>query len=334
MILTKDKPRILIDSFANPTKPAPLCTLSAETELPSFITRTDIGYAVTNGTPETPATLIELRRVSLKSGQPIIIATLQGEPMDVAWSPDGSSVAVLLSAYATDGANGNQVWLKAGSAAPRALTPLIEYGGRDGSLSDQTIVRFSHDGKYLLMVDTYIAGPAPQSANQAVIQVYSVPDGKLIWVPPSALGSSQANKIDPAITMAVWSQTSDRLYYRDLTGVHTWDPAATVATLAAKLVWYSPTMSPDGSRLAYVANMTTQPRIEIRNLLDGSIRVLAGLKGEPLLLSDQEMIEAHYVRNTQFGPPFTPTSYYILNLLTNQETALPGILWPVDNWPR
>jgi hypothetical protein len=71
-----------------------------------------------------------------------------------------------------------------------------------------------------------------------------------------------------------------------------------------------------------------------RNFVDGSVRVLAGVKGDPLLLSNQDMIEAHFIRNTRYGPPYTATGYFELNLLTNKETPIPGILFPLDSWPR
>jgi hypothetical protein len=327
MLRTQDNLHTLIDSFANPTKPQTLCSLSPEAGTPKFISATEIGYATANATSDPNVNVTTIQRLSLRSGsQPTTVATVQGNVMDVAWSPDASSFAYLTYATAANlgSGAGNQLWLKIGNAAPKPVSPLIPLFGRDGSVSDQTIVRFSPDGKYLLMVDTFVSGAAPALPKLAEFQVLSAHDGSLVWVPPSALGAS-GNKIGPFITMAAWSQTSDRLYYRDLAGVHTWDPPTTVGMMAAGLVWYSPSMSPDGSSLAYAANLTTQPRLEIRNLANGSIRVLAGLKGDPLLLSDQQMIEAHYIRNTQIGPPYIPTRYYELNLVTNKETLLPPI---------
>jgi hypothetical protein len=336
MLRTQDNLHTLIDSFANPTKPVTLCSLSPEAGSPKFISATEIGYATANATSDPNVNITTIQRLSLSSGsKPVTVATVQGNVMDVAWSPDASSFAYLtyVTAANVGSGAGNQLWLKSGSAAPKPVSPLIPLFGRDGSVSDETIVRFSRDGKYLLMVDSFVTGAAPALEKLAAFQVISVQDGGLVWVPPSALGAS-GNKGGPFITMAVWSQTSDRLYYRDLTGVHTWDPPTTLGIMAAGLVWYSPSMSPDGSLLAYANNLTTQPRIEIRNVANGSIRVLAGLKGEPLLLSDQQMIEAHYIRNTQFGPPYTATGYYILDLLTNKETAIPGIYLPMDSWPH
>ena len=329
MLRTKDNLHTLIESLANPAKPVTLCSLSAVADSPKFISPTEIGFGIASSTPNPNVNVTAIQRLSLKPGaKPITVATVQGNVLDVAWSPDGSSVAYL--AYP---AGANQLWLKAGSAKPKALTPVIPLFGRDVYPDDQTIVRFSPDGKYVLMVDTFVTGAAPASAKLAAFQVLSAQNGSLIWVPPTALGVS-GSKVGPYITMAAWSPTSDRIYYRDQAGVHTWDPPATVATLAAKLVWYWPSVSPDGSRLAYAANMTTQPRIEVRNLANGSIKVLAGMKGDPLMLSDTEMIEAHFIRNTQYGPQYIPTGYYVLNLLTNKETAIPPIVGPLDSWPR
>jgi hypothetical protein len=332
MLRTQDNLHTLIDSFADPAKPATLCSLSAEAGSPKFISATEIGYATSNATPDTVGTVSEIQRMSLIDKRPLTVATVQGQVMDAAWSPDGSNVAYLAYISSPDGSSGNQMWLKRGTAPATAVTPLIPQFGRDVSVDDQTIVRFSPDGQYVVMVDTFVAGPVPALEKLAAFQVISVQNGSLVWVPRSALGAT--GKYGGWVTMAAWSQTSDRLYYRDQAGVHTWDPPTTVGTMAAGLLWYSPSLSPDGSLLAYAANMTTQPRIEIRNLVDGSIRALTGMRGEPLLLSNQEMIEAHYIRNTQVGPQYAATGYYILDLLTSKETAIPGILQPMDSWPR
>lgn len=329
MLRTKDNLHTLIVSLANPAKPVTLCSLSAVADSPKFISPNEIGYGIASSTSNPNVNVTAIQRLSLKpGGKPITVATVQGNVLDVAWSPDGSSVAYL--AY-PDG--GNQLWLKAGTAKPKPLTPVIPLFGRDVFPDDQTIVRFSPDGKYVLMVDTFVSGAAPTLEKMAEFQVLSAQNGSLIWVPPSALGVS-GSKVGPYITMAAWSQTSDRLYYRDPTGVHTWDPPKTVGTLAAKLVWYSPSVSPDGSLVAFTTNMTTKPSVNIRNLSNGSVRVLAGLKGLPVLLSENVMIEAHFIRHTQFGPPYAPTDFYVLDLATNKETLLKGILQPLDSWPR
>jgi hypothetical protein len=326
----------LIDSFANPTHPVTLCSLSGNAYDVRFISRTEIGYAINSSSNDPINGILEIQRMSLIDRRPITVVTQQGDALDVAWSPDGSSVAYLLY---TEDANlgsgaGNQLWLKTGSAAPRPISPLIPLFGRDGSVNDQTIVRFSHDGKYVLMVDTFVTGVAPELPKLAAFQVLSAEDGSLVWVPPSALGVS-GGKSGPFITMAAWSHLSDRLYYRDQAGVHTWDAPATVGMLAQGLAWLSPSVSPDDRLVAYSVVVGGLPQIQMRDLaVAGSVRVLPGALGDPIMLSNQEMFEAHFVRSNQYGPPYVGTGNYVLNLLTKVETELPGIFPPIDVWPH
>ena len=316
LVLVQSPKGTLIESFANPMHPVTLCSISSNASNVKFISRTEIGYAITSN-PDSPYDgVTTLQRMSLKDKKPIGVATLQGYVADIEWSPDGSSVAILAS----------QLWLKVGSAAPRALTAPFEGGGREGTSFDESIVRFSHDGKYLVMVNTGVYGQAPKSAAQAMLQVRSVPDGKLVWVAPTALKESSWT------TMAAWSHLSDRLYYyyglpNGQHGVLTWDAPARVATFAGSLAWRSPSVSLDDRLVAYeVISFTDQkPRVEVRDLVSGSVRVLPGVLGQPTLLSDTVMIEQHFVFDSAgMGPPYAPDRYYVLNLTTNKETALPA----------
>jgi hypothetical protein len=333
MLRTQDNLHTLIDSFANPAKPVTLCTLSADAGSPKFISATEIGYAISNATPETVGTVSEIQRMSLIDKRPVTVATVAGQVMDVAWSADGSKVAYLADISSPNGSSGNQLWLKQGNSDPQALTPLIPQFGRDVSVDDETIVRFSPDGEFVAMVDTFVAGPAPALAKLAAFQVLSANDGGLIWVPTGALGA--AGKYGGWVTMAVWLHGSDRLLYRDTAGVHRWEISG-VRTLAAGLIWRSPSVSLDDRIVAYSAAGTTgKPHIELRNLTSGSVRVLSGTLGQPILLSDTVMLESHMVANTQGpGPAYIPSGLFALNFSTNVETPVPGILMPLDSWPR
>jgi len=173
---TLNNERILLTSLADAAHPSTLCTMSANAYDVKFISPTEIGYAI-NSSPDHPSegtTLIQ--RVSLTDPRPVTLASLQGVVLDVAWSPDGSNFAYIASTYSPNLGSGaaNQLWVKVGNAAPRALTPLIPLFGRGGSIDDETIVRFSYDGRYLLMVDTFVAGPAAASPDQAAFQVHSL----------------------------------------------------------------------------------------------------------------------------------------------------------------
>ena len=51
--------------------------------------------------------------------------------------------------------------------------------------------------------------------------------------------------------MAVWSPTSDTLFYRQGGDVWTWTPAGGSKSYLPGVSWYYPTISPDGHHLAY-----------------------------------------------------------------------------------
>jgi Tol biopolymer transport system component len=308
----------LVQSFADPIHPVTRYSLSLTSRIVKFISATEIGYT-TNSSPQSPISgVTTIWRMSLKDMKPIKVTTLTGDAIDVTWSPDGSNVAFIAYPTGTGDLSLNQLWLKVGSAPARALTPSIGFGGRGVSFgTDEVSVRFSYDGKFLLMVDTFFAGVRP--AGEAHFQVRSVPDGKLVWVPPGALEGAWT-------TMAVWAHSSNRLYYREA-GVQTWDAQTNaIGTLAANVSWSSPTMSLDDRFVAYETTAANgKPHVEVRDLASGSVRVLPGILGRPTLLSDTVMIEQHFVvDSTGMGPPYAPDRFFVLNLTTNEETALPA----------
>ena len=327
--------QVLLDSFHDPAHPTTLCTLAGAYNV-RFISGTEIGYVTLSLNNLTEGTSV-ISRMNLADLKPVFVVAVQGYVMDLAWSPDGSSVAYLVQVNAPGLGSGsaNQLWLKAGDAEPRAITPLMPLFGRGGSTSDETIVLFSRDGKYLLMVDTFVDGPAPASPDLAHFQVRSMPAGNLLWVPPSAL--TTGDKIGFSfVTMAAWSRTSDRLYYRDQTGVHTWDPPSSVGTLVAGLSWFSPSVSPDGRFVAYAVNMGDQPHVEVRDLVSNKVQVIPGVRGAPLFVGGSMFFQAEYVLGQQGpGPPYVQTGRdFVFDLRTNVETPLPVTVNLTDYWPR
>jgi hypothetical protein len=330
MAMTSDFQKVLIQSFHDPLHPTTLCTMSGGSF--KFISGTEIGI-VTISSPNDPIHGTSLvGRMSLTDLMPVTVVEVPGHVGEFAWSPDGSSVAYLVN-LAVPG-NANQVWLKTGNARPRALTPPITFGGRGGSIDDQILVSFSPDGRYVLVVDTALAGAVPASPDQASVQVHSVPDGNLVFVPPSALTSS--GKLDPFVTMAAWSRQTDRLYYRDPAGVHTWDPPAAEGILVAGLRWFFPSMSPDGRFVAYAVNMRDQPHVEVFDLGSNKVQVIPGTRGSPLFITANMLFEVEYILGQPGpGPPYGPNGRnFMFDLRTNVETPIPGNILPTDYWPR
>jgi Tol biopolymer transport system component len=317
-VWSADGKQILVQSFADPTHPAIVeaVTLPKAASV-RFISRTEIGYAI-NNLPDSPsAGVTEIWRMSFADKRPVSVAKVKGAVVDFAWSPDGSNLAYLVRTE-TPG-DGDRFWLKVGAAAARALTPVITVYGREYIGTDEMIVRFSQDGKYLVIVDT-VAAPR-------YFQVRSVPDGKLAFNPPEPSTGP--------LTMAAWSHFSNRIYYAS-SGVRSWDAVTKVVkVVVAGLNWSSPSVSPDDRLVAYSASgRDGKPHLEVRNLESGSVRILPGVRGMPILLSDNLMIEGHFLANVNGapGPAYYLGRFYSLNLVTNVETALSGP--PMDVWTR
>jgi len=319
MSSSPDGKHTLIQSFADPAHPVTQFSLNLTTRSARFISRGEIGYAISSQ-PDSPAAgVTEIWRMNLADKRPVSVAKFKGDAVDFAWSPDGSNLSYLVRTEVPSEAQ--RLWLKVGAAAPRALTPLIPLYGREYIASDELMVRFSHDGRYLLMVDTVV--------SPRYFQVWSVPGGKVVWSPPEPSTGP--------LTMAVWAHLSDRLYYQ-AAGVQTWDASTNrIGTLARRLGWYSPSVSPSDGFLAYVVEASGgKPHIEIRNVGSGSVRALSGTRGMPVMLSDDVIIEAHFIANTSPipTPAYIVSRYYVLNLLTNAETAMPASFQPHDVWPH
>jgi Tol biopolymer transport system component len=321
IVPSPDGKHTLVQNLADPAHPVTLYSLSIEPDIVRFISATEIGYA-TNSLGVTT-----IWRMSLKDMKPVSVAKVQGGTRTFTWSPDGTTVAYM----ANPG-----LWLKVGAASPRALTLHLPNPSRGPNSREQRGIDFSPDGKYLLMVDTFAAAGPPESADRAHFQVRSVPDLKFVWVPPAVLKGAWS-------TQAVWSHLSDRLYYNDVQGfqplapgVQTWDPPSTVTALAPDVAWYSPSVSPDDRLVAYAVGIDEgAPHVEVRDLQSGSVRALPGILGAPFFLTNDVMIESHYVPNTQgIGAPYWPGPVFVLNLVTNEETPLPAGLRLMDIWPH
>ena len=111
--------------------------------------------------------------------------------------------------------------------------------GRCGSPDDSKNGAYTHSGSHLYVLDQ----PVPSSNILIVLQGNQQ---VLSLVPPSA-GWPQGAQ--PA--MAVWSPTSQLLFYRQQADVWRWTPAGGAQRYLSGVNWSSPTISADGSHLAY-----------------------------------------------------------------------------------
>jgi len=115
------------------------------------------------------------------------------------------------------------------------------HGGRCGSGDDSKQGAYTHSGAHLFVLDQ------PYSSLNSLVAV----EGQtplLSVVPPSAGWPQGAH---PA--MAVWSPTSETLYYRRGTDVWKWTPGSDPERYLPGVSWSYPTITPDGGHLAYTA---------------------------------------------------------------------------------
>jgi hypothetical protein len=322
----------LIISVRDPMHPTTLCTITNAFGV-RFISRTEVGYTTTAGTYDPNFGYSLIARMKLTDPTPIPVAKVEGQVPAVGWSPDGSSVAYLTYVGGNFSVpDTNQLWLKTGDAVPRALTPPITVHARGLFRDDQVAILFSPDGKYVVMADTVLDFGTPKSPDQAHFQVYSVPDGNLVWVPPSAVVRPTAGLT--FTTMAAWSrQDPHRLFYRDMAGVHTWDPPSAVGTLVSGMSWYTPSVSPDGRFVAYAIYEREQPHVEVRDLVSNKVQVIPGIRAAPVFVTDRYLFQAEYAPG-QSGPYFQTGREFIVDIRTSVETPLSVNAKPIDIWPR
>jgi hypothetical protein len=69
--------------------------------------------------------------------------------------------------------------------------------------------------------------------------------------------------------MALWSPTSETLYYRQGSDVWRWTPLGGAQRFLDGVTWQYPTISPDGSQLAYQVSTAGGPRVFLVDLVHG-----------------------------------------------------------------
>jgi Tol biopolymer transport system component len=164
--------------------------------------------------------------------------TATGQILAFAYSHDGSKLAFL-----QHDAPSGKATLHVRSGGQDSPLSLNAIPGRGISRDDEVRLEYAPDDHFLLMVDTLV-GNQGQSPETGQFLVLRSGDNTVAFLPPSGTSTNA--------TMAVWARGSDRLYYRDQSGVRSWDATATaVGTLIAGVRWYDPAVSPDGGSIAF-----------------------------------------------------------------------------------
>ncbi|MDQ6713481.1 MAG: hypothetical protein M3Z28_09895 [Candidatus Dormibacteraeota bacterium] len=279
--------------------PRLLCSLSGASRA-HFLSATEIAYARTIGGPS--ASTSSLIRLDLVTHHIQTVASGRQSIGEFSWSSDKSVVA-----YGWR----DQVFIRHGNSAPIAVAvPQMTHLGVDfAGYNYQEALRVSSDGRYLAVVETAFGR----------LQVFDTATGAMIW------GAPPGTVLDIR-TMAIWSHAGHRLYWRDNAGVHGWDPPTAVTTRVPGLIWYDPSLSPDGGTVAYTVRdaQTFVPHVELLDLQTGSRQVLSRpLRASPVFATSSTIWYSGETLTPNQLPPSSPTGQlFSYNLATHQETRL------------
>jgi hypothetical protein len=180
----------IVADVTDARNPRTICTLTGPWQ-PQFLTQTIVSWSAVQGSPGAPgASMIVV--LDLFTGTSTIAASWQGGGfMDglQAWSPDHNFLA-----YVTSDAGAVNLHLSS-SGGDRVVASLGAVPGPGVNPNeDDNYLGFSADGAYFALVQTFTG-----SGDQ--LQIRRTRDGSLVY--------SQA-----AGTMATWSSTGSRLYFR------------------------------------------------------------------------------------------------------------------------
>ena len=265
-----DRRDVVLCDALDPARPRTLPALEGSTSQ-VLLGRDLVGYvALKGGGPSSPPDQFTSvpSTLNLVTGQTTELGSSQGLALAAGWSPDASMVA-----YFTDSGGYHHYWLKRGSGAPGPFSTPAQVFGRGGSPDDQLLVGFSFDGQYVLVVDTFVSR----------LQVFRSSDGGLVYAAPS--GGAGGFR-----TMAAWSHSADRFYFRNNSGVYQWDASSGISSSIAGLIWFTPSLSPSDQLAAYAVGASRTPHVETRDLSSGAVTAFAPWRDSPLFTSERTLL--------------------------------------------
>ncbi len=252
--------------------------------------------------------------LDLATRQPVLEVSAAGYVPAFAYKHDGSALAYLVHDPLTGKAALH--WRANGQDTSYGLNTVP---GRGVGPDDELRLQYSPDDKYLLMVDTFVGqqAQAPETGQFIVFRA----DNTVAFVPPSGTSSNA--------TQAAWSRQTNRLYYRDASGIRTWDAEVhEVNTLAPGVHWYEPSPSADGHWIAYTTiDARAVPHVKLIDLTSAhTLDVSAQPRSHAVFVSPDTILyleEAPCATECLGGGYQTTGKILTYNLTTKTESALP-----------
>jgi hypothetical protein len=252
--------------------------------------------------------------LDLTTGKSTELASTPGAALAAGWSADGSNIA-----YFTDFGGVHYYWLKRGSAAPAAFSTAAQVFGRGGIPDDESLVAFSHDAQYVLVVDTAV--------NR--LQAFRTSDATMVYAAPS--GGAGGFR-----TMAVWSHTADRFYFRNNSGVYQWDASSGISSVIPGLKWSTPSLTADDRLVAYALGTDSTPHVETRVLSSGATTTFAAWRDSPVFIAATTLlVHEEAPCNTCMGRYNWTGKTLVVHTDTRAESDLGITGWQLGTfWPR
>ena len=233
IVLIHNGPTVLRD-YVDPLHPRTVCTFP-----PDFGGQIQLidAHHIVAGSEAYLYAVIEVPSLQYRWFQ--LPSSLDVFPYFIAVSPGLDSVAYLTN---NASANTDDIHLATKSGDRIVASLPNPHGGRCGSPEDSKPGDFTHSGNHLYVLDQ----PFPTLNSLLVLHHDQT---QLLLTPPGQLPNGWAVGAQPA--MALWSPTSETLYYRQNGDVWKLIPGGTPQRFLAGVAWTYPTISADGNHLAY-----------------------------------------------------------------------------------
>jgi hypothetical protein len=298
-------PTVVVRDIQDPANAKNLCRFDPAAMSPQFVSATRVAYETASN---------QLIEADLASGSTTLIATFGGGlgSGQYSVSPDGGSVTYL---------DGN-AWRLVTSAGNKVLTTLPAVPARGVNQDEDDIfLRYSPDGQYIALVQTFHTGGTGATAPD---QVRKAGDGSLVY---STTG----------MTMGVWASVPSRLFFRDSGGtVHRWDPGTGLSAVLP-LHWIGPKSSPDGRWIAYTFRSSGGlGGVGFFSVQGSSVSNTTppGRSGVRFLTNDLVWYIGERACSTCFGGQPTPTGVTYIYDIAGTSEVVSRLSNVYDAWPH
>jgi hypothetical protein len=298
-------PTVVVRDIQDPANAKNLCRFDPAAMSPQFVSPTRVAYETASN---------ELIEADLVSGNTTLIFSFGGGlgSGQYSVSPDGGSVTYL---------DGN-AWHLVTPAGNKVLTTLPAVPARGVNADEDDIfLRYSPDGQYIALVQTYHTGGTGATAPD---QVRKAGDGSLVY---STSG----------MTMGVWASVPSRLFFRDSGGtVHRWDPSTGLSAMLP-LHWIGPKASPDGRWIAYTVRSTSGlGGVGFYSVQSNSVSNTTppGRSGVKFLTNDLVWYVGERACSTCFGGQPAPTGVTYIYDIAGTSEVVSRLAAVFDAWPH